>query len=87
MHRVLLARDHTMRAADYALPDVFATVTLAIRPGGTGEISYAQGGTRKSAAARSDSGEPVALGAEVVVTHFENGIALVRPWQRPEAGL
>src|SRR5262249_18010001 len=70
MRRVLLARDHAMRAADYALPGVLATVTLAIRPGGTGEICYAQGGTRKSAAARSDDGEPVALGAEVVVTQF-----------------
>jgi membrane protein implicated in regulation of membrane protease activity len=85
LRRVLLAKDHAMRAADYALPGLLATVTLAIRPGGTGEISYTQGGTRKSAAARSDEGEGVALGAEVMVTSFENGIARVRPWSRVDA--
>jgi membrane protein implicated in regulation of membrane protease activity len=85
LRRFLLARDHTMRAADYALPGLLATVTLAIRPGGTGEISYAQGGTRKSSAARSESGGPVPLGTEVMVTHFEDGIAHVRPWSKSEA--
>ncbi len=82
LRRVLLARDHTMLAADYALPGTLATVTLAIRPGGTGEISYAQGGTRKSTAARAD--EAVSLGAEVMVTRFENGIAHVRPWLKAD---
>lgn len=81
LRRILLARDHAMRAGDYALPGVVATVSLAIRSEGTGEISYVQGGTRKSAAARAEAGEAIALGTEVVVLRFENGIAHVRPWQ------
>jgi membrane protein implicated in regulation of membrane protease activity len=80
LRRVLLVKDHAMRPDDYALPGVVATVSLAIREGGTGEISYVQGGTRKSAAARTEAGEAIGLGAEVVVLRFENGIAHVRAW-------
>jgi membrane protein implicated in regulation of membrane protease activity len=81
LRRVLLVRDHTMRPRDYALPGLVATVSLAIREGGTGEISYTQGGTRKSSAARAEGGEAIALGIEVVVLRFENGVAHVRAWQ------
>ena len=76
--RVLAARDHSMRPHEYTLPGTLATLTLAIRQGGTGEIGYVQGGTRKSAAARAEQPESIPLGAEVIVTRFEAGIAYVR---------
>ena len=37
-----------------------------------------QGGTSKSAAARAEEPESIPLGAEVIVTRFEAGIAYVR---------
>jgi membrane protein implicated in regulation of membrane protease activity len=80
VRRVLLANDHSLRAGDYALPGTLGTITLAIRAGGTGEIAYVQGGTRKSAAARSEKGKPVCIGSEVVVIRFADGIAYVRLW-------
>jgi membrane protein implicated in regulation of membrane protease activity len=76
--RVLTARDHSMRPHEYMLAGTLATLTLAIREGGTGEIGYVQGGTRKSAAARAEASEAIALGTEVIVTRFEDGIAYVR---------
>ena len=76
--RVLLGRDHSMRRHEYALPGTLAMLTLAIREGGTGEIGYVQGGTRKSAAARAEEPGPIPLGAEVIVTRYEDGIAYVR---------
>jgi membrane protein implicated in regulation of membrane protease activity len=76
--RVLMARDHTMRALDYSLPGTLAAVTLSIRSGGTGEITYVQGGTRRSAAARCDDPGAIANGVEVIVIRFEEGIAYVR---------
>jgi membrane protein implicated in regulation of membrane protease activity len=76
--RVLVARDHSMRPHEYALPGTLATLTLAIREGGTGEIVYVQGGTRQSAAARAEAADQIPLGAEVIVTRFEGGIAYVR---------
>lgn len=76
--RVLTARDHSMRPHDYRLAGTLATLTLAIREGGTGEIGYVQGGTRKSAAARAEEPGSIALGTEVIVTRVEDGIAYVR---------
>ena len=70
-----------MRPHEYMLPGTLATLTLAIREGGTGEIVYVQGGTRKSAAARAEQPGAIALGAEVIVARFEGGIAYVRRFE------
>ncbi|HUK88069.1 MAG TPA: hypothetical protein VLT85_10430, partial [Terriglobales bacterium] len=42
---------------------------------------YVQGGTRKSAAARSEDGSTLEKGSEVAITRFEKGIAYVRRWE------
>ena len=76
--RVLTARDHSMRPHEYMLPGTLATLTLAIRAGGPGAIGYVQGGSRKSAAARAEESGAIALGTEVIVVRFEDGIAYVR---------
>jgi hypothetical protein len=59
---------------------VLGKLSMPIRPGGTGELIYAQGGTRRVAGARAESGAAIGKGAEVVVTRYEKGIAYVRPW-------
>jgi membrane protein implicated in regulation of membrane protease activity len=84
VQRVLLAHDHELRPADYAMVGTLAKVSLAIRPGSTGEIVYVQGGTRKSAAARAEDGGAFPIGTEVVVARFDDGVAYVRSWQSGE---
>lgn len=90
--KVLLGHERSLSAADFEMVGVLGRVTVPIRAGsGTGEIVYSQAGTRRSAGARSESGEAIVHGAEVVVTRYENGIAYVRPWEelanRGEAAL
>lgn len=78
VNKFLMKGDNTMRAADYYIPGTLARVTSGIRQGGTGEIVYVQGGTRKTAGARSDEEAPHPLGQEVVIVRYEKGIAYVR---------
>ena len=54
-------------------------ISSTVRGEGTGEMIYSAAGTRRHAAVRSESGEPIARDVEVVVTRFERGIAYVRP--------
>jgi hypothetical protein len=56
-----------------------ARVSDEIRAGGTGEILFSQADARRSAAARSESGIPIARGTEVVVLRYAHGIAYVSP--------
>jgi membrane protein implicated in regulation of membrane protease activity len=79
--KVLIARERPLDAADFHMEGVLGRVTAAIRPGGTGEVLYSQGGTRRSAGARSESGTAIPRGAEVIVTRYEKGIAYVRLWE------
>jgi hypothetical protein len=62
---------------------VLGKLSIGIRSGGTGELIYAQQGTRRVAGARSEDGQPIARGSEVMVTRYEKGIAYVRPWEDP----
>ena len=59
-----------------------ATVSIAIRPGGIGEIIFpGEAGARQSMGARAeDSAAAIAVDTEVVVTGVENGIATIQPW-------
>jgi membrane protein implicated in regulation of membrane protease activity len=78
MSKVLYSPDENMDPADYAMVGVLGRVCIPIREGGTGEIIYSQGGTRRVAGARSDQGIAIAKGTDVIVTRFEKGIAYVR---------
>jgi hypothetical protein len=80
MVKVLDNPDAALEPIDFQMVGAVGKVNIAIRPGGTGEILYVQGGTRRSAGARSEDGKPLEKGAEVVVTRFERGIAYVRLW-------
>jgi hypothetical protein len=76
-----MAHDHSMDPADYRMTGVLATVNSTIREGGTGEIVYSQGGTRRSSGARSEDGSAIPKGEEVVVVKYEKGIAYVCRWE------
>jgi membrane protein implicated in regulation of membrane protease activity len=85
--KVLMSREEALDPADYDMVGVLGKLTMPIRPGGTGELVYAQGGTRRVAGARAESGAAICKGAEVVVTRYEKGIAYVRPWDEFSGGI
>jgi hypothetical protein len=80
LSRVLISEEENMDPADYEMTGVLGRVSSPIREGGTGEMIYAQMGTRRVCGARSDDGSSIAKGTEVVVTRYEKGIAYVRLW-------
>ncbi len=79
--KLLLAADKAMDDADYEMVGVLGKVSSGIRAGGTGEMIFAQEGTRRCCGVRSETGASIGKGVEVVVTRFEKGIAYVRPWE------
>lgn len=79
--KFLLAHDYELDPADYDMIGVLGRVSSAIREGGTGEMIYSQGGVRRAASVRSETGQTIPKDTEVVVTRYEKGIAYVRPWE------
>lgn len=58
-----------------------ATVSIAIRAQGIGEVVYAgEAGARHSIGARAADGQPIDVGAQVVIIAAEDGMATVQPW-------
>ena len=80
LSRVLISDEENMDPADYEMVGVLGRVSSSIREGGTGEIVYAQMGTRRVCGARCEGASAIAKGTEVVVTRYEKGIAYVRLW-------
>jgi membrane protein implicated in regulation of membrane protease activity len=76
----LVSREQPLDPADYEMVGVLGKLTMPIRAGGTGELVYTQGGTRRVTGARAESGAAISKGVEVVVTRYEKGIAYVRAW-------
>jgi hypothetical protein len=81
--KVLMAHEQALDPADYEMTGVLGKLSIGIRAGGTGELIYTQQGTRRVTGARSEDGNAIARGAEVMVTRYEKGIAYVRPWEDP----
>jgi len=79
--KVLMRWEDEVEPEDSEMVGVLGTLSVGIRPGGTGEIVFTQGGTRHCIAARSEDGAAVAKNTEVVVTRFDKGIAYVRRWE------
>jgi len=79
--KLLLAHDLELDPADYDRIGVLARIVSPIGSGGTGEIIFSQAGTRHTCGARSEKGEALARGTEVIVTRYEHGIAYVRRWE------
>jgi membrane protein implicated in regulation of membrane protease activity len=78
--KVLAPHDKFLDPADYDMIGVLGTVTSRVRPEGTGEMIYSRDGARRAVAVRSEAGEEIDRGCEVVVTRYEKGIAYVRRW-------
>lgn len=78
--KVLMSDEECLDPADFEMVGVLGKLSVPIRQGGTGELIYSQMGTRRVCGARSDNGNAIAKGTEVVVTRYEKGIAYVRLW-------
>jgi len=78
--RVLISREENMDSADYEMVGVLGRISMPIRENGTGEIIYSQAGTRRTSGARSENGNALEKGEEIVVTRYDKGIAYVRLW-------
>jgi membrane protein implicated in regulation of membrane protease activity len=85
--KVLMKHDQALDPIDYEMVGVLGTLTMPIREGGTGEIVFSQEGVRRCAGARSETGDAIARGTEVVVTRYEKGIAYVRAWEEMANGV
>jgi membrane protein implicated in regulation of membrane protease activity len=81
----LVSREENLDPADYEMIGVLGRVVSGIREQGTGEIVYVQGGTRHTAAARSEDRSAIPRDTEVVVTRYDKGIAYVRRWEEMAA--
>jgi len=81
LFKVLLAHEKDLDPADYDMIGVLGRVTSSVREGGIGEMIFSQEGSRRAAPIRSETGQAIAKGVEVVVTRYEKGIAYVRPWE------
>jgi membrane protein implicated in regulation of membrane protease activity len=79
--KLLLEHEHQLDPADYDRIGVIARVISPIRAGGVGEIIFSQAGSRNTCGARNETGEAIARGAEVIITHYEHGIAFVKRWE------
>ena len=79
--KLMLPHDLALDPADYDRIGVLGRISSSIREGGTGEIIFSQAGTRHTCGARTETGEALPKGAEVVVTRYERGIAYVRRWE------
>jgi hypothetical protein len=80
LSKVLISEEENLDPADYEMAGVLGRTSVPIRQGGTGEIIYAQAGTRKTCGARAENGTAIGKGSEVIVTRYEKGIAYVRLW-------
>jgi hypothetical protein len=78
--KILMSDQEYLDAADFEMVGVLGKLCVPIREGGTGELIYSQMGTRRVCGARSEDGNAIAKGIEVVVTRYEKGIAYVRLW-------
>ncbi len=80
LFKLLLPRERILSAEETRMDGVVGRVSDEIRGGGgIGEILFSQTGALRGSAARSETGEAIARGTEVVVLRYAKGIAYVRP--------
>jgi len=80
MARVVRATEAQLLDWDYRMEGLVGTISMPIRESGTGEIVFEQNGARKSLPARTEDGNVLLKGVEVVITRYEDGIAFVKRW-------
>lgn len=72
--------DEPLTESDGRIIGALGTISMSIREGGTGEIIFPLGGSRRCSGARSTDGAAIEKGAEVVIEKYEKGIAYVKRW-------
>jgi hypothetical protein len=80
MVKVVWSPHENLNPDDYEVVGLLGVVSSSIREGGTGEILFPQAGTRRTSGARSENGQAIKRGVEVVITQYKNGLVYVRPW-------
>jgi membrane protein implicated in regulation of membrane protease activity len=80
LSRFLMPRLTTMNANDYREAGTVGRLSVPIREGGTGEVTYELGGARRVDGARTVDGTPLEKGTEVLIHRIERGIAYVERW-------
>jgi len=78
--KLLLKHDRELDPADYDRVGALGRIGSPIRAAGTGEIIFSLAGSRHTSGARSENGEALPRGTEVIITRYERGIAYVRRW-------
>jgi hypothetical protein len=78
--KVLLPHERVLLPEDTEMRGVVGRVSSTLRPNGIGEILFSLDGTRRSAPARTEDGQPIARETQVLVERYERGIAWVRPF-------
>jgi len=78
--RLVGQTDEPLLESDRRIEGSVGTISMTIREGGTGEIIFPLGGSRRCSGARSADGTAIEKGAEVVIEKYEKGIAYVRRW-------
>jgi membrane protein implicated in regulation of membrane protease activity len=76
--RVLGRNDQDLDPADFEMRGVLGRVSATVRESGTGEMVFTQQGARRGVPIRSEVGQMIPRGTEVVVVRYERGIAYVR---------
>lgn len=80
LFRLLLPRERVLSPEDTRMEGTVARISDQVRAGnGIGEILFTQTGARRASPARSEDGQPIPRGTEVVVLRYERGVAYVRP--------
>lgn len=77
--KFLFRHERELDPADYEMIGVLGRINSGIRAGGTGEIIFSQEGARRTCGARSEDGQAIPRGTDVVVMRYEKGLAYVRP--------
>jgi hypothetical protein len=77
----LLAESNYLSRDSSRLEGRLGQVSVNIRAGGLGEVIFTNvSEARTSVGARSQDGEAIPAGTEIVIIGYENGIASVQPW-------
>jgi membrane protein implicated in regulation of membrane protease activity len=81
MVKLMKTTDTPMKSEDYRIEGSVGTLSMPIRENGTGEIIFSLAGVRRCAGARTEDGKAIEKGAEVVIEHYDKGIAYVKKWE------
>ena len=80
MVKLMQTTDTPMKSEDSRIEGSVGTLSMPIRQNGTGEIIFSLGGVRRCAGARTEDGQTIEKGAEVVIERYDKGIAYVKKW-------